>query len=517
MENSITDLLACDLSGTILSILEEARLYVRTNIGKFVQNAEELVTTGSTDRIVVKLLLFSQRKPAPLDEMLAKLVKEVKISDKYKTPLVNMYNMSATEKSVIITLPALDEKDTLSKRNFQLLATLLHYTLGVAPGSIAYHMDKTHGTTLNFEAVHVKLIEELISSAAMPSGAFPGEIITLGDYKGNLPGLLASIHFLNRKLNYLRRRTPPKGKKVDVFNTSMLRSVFNARTGLSDKSNSYSTMLLKGALSLICSARNTAFPGGWIVSNRAINSVKSDTGLSYKLGYTELVPYFHKINKILNTRTIVKPDGKLHLSPVDAKAPMSFTEFRTGTVLTAPFIETNDHEVAMTVIKRDPFHCKSGKTLDTFKNTKYYKMIDSLDRCHAILISCGKSPKTKPVHYEQARNELLHLSSKCPIIDGTGSERTKLSEIQKPTLDFCAKLYRHKLGDGKKRDAEGAMDVDSGSQLKRSPNVKKVRREDKSSSRESRLVETPGPPADRPILPVTGHGKRQAAGSRPKK
>jgi hypothetical protein len=521
MEDSVTDLLACELAGTVLSSLEEAKLFVRTHIVKYVQDSDSLVLSGGTDRIVSKLILFSQRKPAPLDGMLAKLVKGVKLADKYRTPLVNIYSLTDKEKSVIITIPYIDEKDSLSKRNFQLIATLLHYALGVAPGNISYHMDKNHGTTLNFEAVHIKLIEELISSAAMPSGAFPGEIMTVGDYKGNLPGLLASIHFLNRKLNYLRRRTPPKGKKIDSINTSVLRTLFNARTGLTDRSGSFATMLLKGALSVITSARNTNLPGGWIVSNRTINGVKSDTGLAYKLGYTEVIPYHHKLVKVLNTTTRIKPDGKLHLVTLEDKDKLSYPEFRTGAVLTAPVLESDDAEVAMTLVKRDPFHCKSAKVLDTFKNVKFYKMIDSLDRCHAILLSCGKSQKTKPIHYEQARNELLHLSAKCPIIDGSSTERTKLSEIRKSNLDFCSKLYRHKLGDGNKRSAEDAMDVDVETSLKRSPHVKRQKRVDSTTREEDSEGNTSeGLPSVRAPsvlpLPTSRHGKRQASGSRAK-
>jgi len=518
----VTDLLAVELAGTVLSSLEEAKLFVRTNIVKYVQDSNALIISGATDRIVTKLLLYSNRQPAPLDGLLAKLVKGVKLADKYKTPLVNMYSLAEGEKSVIFTIPYIDEKDSLSKRNFQLLATLIHYTMGIAPTRIAYHMDKQHGTTLNFQAVHVKLIEELISSAAMPSGAFPGEVMSVGDYKGNLPGLLASIHFLNRKLNFLRRRTPPKGKKVDVINTSVLRSIFNSRTGLADKSNSFPTMLLKGALSLITSARNTSFPGGWVVSNRSLNSIKSDTGLSYKLGYTELLPYHHKLAKVLNTKAVIKPDGKLHLVESDSKQQMSFTEFRTGTVLTAPFLESNDAEVALTSVKRDPFHCKSGAVINTFRNTKYYRMIDSLDRCHAILLSCGKSQKTKPIHYEQARNELLHLSAKCPIIDGSGSERTKLSEIRKPNLDFCCKIYRHKLGDGNKRNIEDVTMTDEGTQLQRSPHVKRQKRDEVTSrdededSEESSTKPSTGA-SSKSSLPTSRHGKRQAPGSRAKK
>jgi hypothetical protein len=281
-------------------------------------------------------------------------------------------------------------------------------------------------------------------------------------------------------------------------------------------------MLLKGALSVMCSAKNSAFPGGWIVSNRSINNVKSDTGLAFKLGYSELVPYHHKLVKVLNTRTVTKPDGKLHLFPIDDKAKMDFIEFRTGTVLTAPMLESLDHADCTTAVKRDPFHCKSGKVLDTYKNVKFYKMIDSLDRCHAILLSCGKSQKTKPIHYEQARNELLHLSAKCPIIDGSGSERTKLSEIRKPNLDFCTKLYRHQLGDGKKRSANDAMDVDEETQIAGKPQKKKMKRDERASRAEEAeseisVSEPSTRSASQTSLPSSRHGKRQAPGSRTKK
>jgi hypothetical protein len=223
-------------------------------------------------------------------------------------------------------------------------------------------------------------------------------------------------------------------------------------------------MLLKAALAVTVSTTNRIFPGGWIKATRAVNQVKSDSGLAFKMGYCEKVPYHHKLNAVITNTVIKKPDGKLHVvSQAGSEYKQySFIEFRAGTVFTAPTLDTTSDVSFDTQMKRDPLSIKSEKTLEAYSDTKYHKAINSLNRAHALLTTVNKgNTKTKPIHYEIARNEFLHLCARVPIRDGSGNEVQNFSDLQKPIFDFCRKLYRFQ---GKsKRDLEapeGSVEVE---------------------------------------------------------
>jgi hypothetical protein len=476
MEDSATDIMVSMMPSNASSI-EDATAFVRTNLPKLVTDYDALVLSGATSRIAVKILLYSLGKAAPLDGALAKLVSKAKLADKYKTPLVSLYNIGGTPK-VVFRTPLINSSDTLSKRNLEAVFTLAHYCLGVKAENISYVMDKELGTSFVFEQVHINLVDQLTGSAASPLGVFPGELINYGQYKGTLPCILSSLHLLSRKQNFIRRRTPSKKEDVVSVSSVELRRIFNIRTGLSDKTNSYGCMLLKGLLSVITSSKNKVFPGGWITSNRQVNNVKTDTGLLYKMGYTEKSVYNHKLDTIIFNDVTIKPDMSRHIrNKSDEKEykSFSFKEFRTAVVLTACRIDPTSLVPYDVQVKRDPLSLKSDKILDNLNDTKYHKAIDSVNRAHALFTTIGdRAKKTKAIHYEIARNELLHLTVKVPLKDGLGNKYSKVSELPKPILDFCCKRYRFQFKKGKRTSDDTLSDEDMEDVQEVTPPAKKV-------------------------------------------
>jgi len=323
-------------------------------------------------------------------------------------------------------------------------------------------MEEELGDRISFDQISIKLIDELTSSASLPSGAFPGEIVKFGEYKGNLPTILATLHLLARKQFYLRRRDPLRKEDVTVVTAQELRSSFNLRTGLSDKSKSYSVQLLKAALAVIVSTTNRVFPGGWIKSNRAINEVKSDSGLIFKLGYCEKVPYHFKLMAVIHNTTSVSPTGqrKIVSQAGQEHKSYSFLEFRAGTVLTAPKLVSSLGEEFITQSKKEPLNFKVESVVENFSDNKYHKVINSLNRAHALLVTCNKgNTKTKPIHYEIARNEFLHLSAKSPVRDGNGAECINLSDLPVSVYEYCKKTFRFNKN-ASKRDADAVETED---------------------------------------------------------
>jgi hypothetical protein len=463
MEDSLTDMLVSVIKDEKLTSPQEAMTFVKANVQKFASGHAALQMSGAFERIATKLLMFSMGVPAPKDGRLGKLVRDVKLSEKYKAPLVMLSHVNGQPR-LTVRIPALDAKDTASRAAYEAVMTLLHYTTGVKAENMYHIFDSALGDTIKFDATSIKLIDELTSSASLPSGAFPGEVLKIGEYKCTLPTILASLHFLARKQNFIRKRDPQNKEEVKQVTASELRASFNVRTGLTDKSKSYTAMLLKAALAVTVSSTNRVFPGGWIKSNRELNGVKSDSGLLYKMGYCEKVPFHHKLLSVIHNAVVTKPDGKLHVVNQSGNEVKnySFLEFRAGAVLTAPLIDNTSAESMDTQCKRDPLSVRSEKVLDNFSDNQYHKAINSLNRAHALLTTVNKgNAKTKPIHFEQARNEFFHLCAKVPIKDGAGVEHKLLSELPVPVYEYCRKAFKFKKSENKRTVEDTSMDVDS--------------------------------------------------------
>jgi hypothetical protein len=395
-------------------------------------------------------------------------VQSAKLSDKYKIPLVNLYHANG-DPHLVIRLPEIKDDDTASTKSLECILTLLHYATGVAVDKMTYVMDPELGDSFHMERAHIDMIEALTSSSALPSGTFVGEVITLGSFKMNLPGILYALWFLSKKQGLLRPASRKGKEEVLSVTATQLRDIFNKRMGLVDKSKSYSAMLIKSALACITSLSNKRFPGGWVVSTRQLNNVKGDNGIIFKLGYTELLPYHHKLVAILENDTIVTEAGVLKTrSRKDEKIHknFSFLEFRSALSLTCPKLDNTQTMTQESQAKTDPLTVKSEVVVNNFRNIKYYKSIDKLNRAHAMLQTIGQpKSKTKAIHYQIARNEFLHSTSKLPIKDGRGNEYPTIRQVSKPLLDYQMKLFRHQLGTKRSAEeiasSEDEMEVDT--------------------------------------------------------
>jgi len=184
--------------------------------------------------------------------------------------------------------------------------------------------------------------------------------------------------------------------------------------------------------------------------------VKSDLGLLSVLGYTEKVPYNHKLQSVIFHDTTVDPKSSLKIRSKfnkDEFKEMSYLEFRSAVSLTCNRIDPRSDESYDKQISVEPLACKNAQIIKCYDNSKYFKSIDALHRAHAIMVSCGKSTsKSKPIHYEKARNEFLHCTSKNPIMDVTGKEYQSIRDLPVPLLEYMCSLYRFKYKP--KRSAE---------------------------------------------------------------
>jgi hypothetical protein len=389
-----------------------------------------------------------------MDGSLAKLVRATKLRDSNIIPLVQL-NYVEDKPRVTIVVPSFSNEDTLSKRNLEVLVTLAHYGLGIPIEGIFVYQDPEFGTELRFDAATLKMMEDLSASSATPSGAYSGTDIKIGSYNCNLPTILASLHLLALKQSYLRKRTPKKGEKIFYVSAQELRSVFNQRSGLTQP-KSYGSKVVRALLATMVSVSNKRFPGSWIRSNREKNNVKTDLGLISVLGYTEKIPYNHKLQSVIFTDVNVSPTGALKLRSKSDKnqfKELSYLEFRSAVSLTCNRLDPSSDLSFDKQIALEPLSVKSPKIVKVFDDSKYFKSIDALSRAHAIMVSCGRSTsKSKPVHYEKARNEFLHTTAKNPIKDCSGREYQAIKDLPTPLLEYCQSLYRFRFGQKRKAD-----------------------------------------------------------------
>jgi hypothetical protein len=383
-------------------------------------------------------------------------MKATKLRDDNLVPLVQLNHVEQKPR-VTFVIPEFKDEDTLSKRNLEVLVTLAHYALGVPVENLYLFKDPAQGSELRFDASTLKMMEDLSASAATPSGAYAGVDVKIGSYTGNLPTMLATMHLLAIKQTFIRKRTPRKGENVFYVTSQELRSVFNQRSGLVNP-KSYGSRVVRALLATIVSVSNKRFPGSWIKSNRDRNHVKTDLGLLSILGYTEKIPYNHKLQSVIFHDTVLDPKSQLKIRSKfnkDEFKELSFLEFRSAVSLTCNRINPKSSLSFDKQIAVEPLSCKDPLIVKNYDNSRFFKSIDALSRAHAIMVSCGKSTsKSKPIHYEKARNEFLHSTSRNPITDVNGTEYHSIKDLPVPIREYCCQLYRFKYKP--KRDAEEA-------------------------------------------------------------
>jgi hypothetical protein len=482
LEDCLTDCLVPELDNKRLTSIEDATSYVANQLPKLINLSDALIVSGVIKRIALKLMLYSNAAPVPSDGSLSKLLKATKLKESNTVPLVQLNTVDGDVR-VTILVPDFNDQDTVSKRNLETLATLAHYGLGVSAEKIFIYKDPSQGNEIRFESQIQKMMDDLSASAASTHGAYAGVDIRIGSYNGNLPTILATLHLLNIKQTFLRKKTPKKGETVSYVNSQELRNSFNQRSGITN-SNSYAMKVVKSLLATITSVKNKRFPGSWIRSNRTRNNVKSDLGLISVLGYTEKIPYNHKLHTVIFNDTVVSPNGKLRIRTKSDETEfkeLSFLEFRSAVALTAPRVSPKNQDAPSKQIGVEPLHVRSATMIKCFDDPKYFKSIDRLNRAHAILVAQGRSTsKSSPVHYEQARNEFLHSTAKIPIKDHTGKEYDSIKELPKPLLEFLCRLYRFQYGKKRKaednKDSADAMDVEATASIPDPPASKKPKK-----------------------------------------
>jgi len=359
-------------------------------------------------------------------------------------------------------------------------------------------------------------METVSSSSKHPSGLFLGDYFRfVNGYSANLVGILASMRIISTYKQFLRPRPVKKGDSNKRVNFSDLQELFNLKAGLKGKDD-YTSSLLKSVFKILVSPSTRSFPGGWIHSAKLSNSVKSVTGLLFSMGWAECVPLKSKILDVVFNEVQHQDNSKSKLKVVnkkDMKKNSSFIEYRTGVALLLPMIDPTSNVSLDEQINLDPLRIKDEKIINNYSNVAACKLVDKLNHTSALKQSCSvKDSKTKPIHYEMARNELLHLSDKVQLRDARGHTYKLHSEIPENVNNFLKKKLAYPIKRVRETDS---MDIDSGNKHTvqadsakhirfSEPNSKKVAGEDLSpNTQDTSLGQGVGLPSV-PVLPSRG-------------
>jgi hypothetical protein len=272
-------------------------------------------------------------------------------------------------------------------------------------------------------------------------------------YNVNLVGILSSMRILSTYKQFLRPRPAKKGEKSLKVTFSDLQETFNLKSGLRGKDD-YTSFFLKNVFKILVSPHTKTFPGGWVHAAKISNSTKSIVGLLFSMGWVEKSPLKSKILDVLFNDTLYNDKGDIMprlINKKDSKRNSTFIEYRTGVALLLPMIHPTSKFSLDEQISLDPLKIKSDTILSTYSQLPYSKLVDKLNHASALKQSCTvKGSKTKPIHYEMAKNELCHLSDKVTYTDATGYKYDQLSQIPEHVDNFL----RKKLSFPKKRARE---------------------------------------------------------------
>jgi hypothetical protein len=133
---------------------------------------------------------------------------------------------------------------------------------------------------------------------------------------------------------------------------------------------------------------------------------------------------------------------------------MTFQEFRTAVALTVPRLSTLSKEPLDSQAKKEPLDVKDLKLVKNFDIPRISREVDLVHQAYALKVSVS-NPKSKTtlVHYENARNRLLHSTANQPIIDARGVRYNTFSDLPKDIQEYLRKKYRYPT---KKRERDAS-------------------------------------------------------------
>jgi hypothetical protein len=430
------------------------RKIIAFTLWKCIEKTDALIAGRLEERLFNKALLFLNGIKIDGNEKLVSLLKLAEKANKDTLPLLVVAKNQDGDGFCTIRIPRVDMNDGLNIDNIGLLMKFTSALLRVKLERIKLLQDSDLGDSISINKSQNTIMENLISSSQQPSGIFLGDIYSFPNgFQANLPGILAAMSLFSKYKQYLRVKPKARNESKSLrVNYSDLQETFNLKSGLKGK-NDFVSLLMKETFKILVGPSTRNFPGGWVHSLRNMNKTKSTVGILFHMGWVEITPLKSKIYDVIYNTVIEKEGGRKSIINYK-KLPRgaSFLEFRTAVAMLMPMIDPESEIPLKDQISVDPLRITDENILAGYTPVPQQRMVDKLNHANALKQSVAVSAsKTRPVHYEMARNELLHLSDKVKITDARGTIYPSHQELPKKVFSFLKDQFSFTL----KREREG--------------------------------------------------------------
>jgi hypothetical protein len=243
---------------------------------------------------------------------------------------------------------------------------------------------------------------------------------------------------------------------------------------LGGKGQDFVIAFIKSIFAQVTKAGNENFPGGWINSLRKRNKCSTDIGLFYKLGYSEKVPSLHKVKDIIFNEVLTREDGKKVLSNISTneknKRNCSFIEYRTAVHSLTPMINPGSDVKFDKQVSEDSLKIRDAQKITTWTDNKFHAYVDAVNVAFAIKSSLDdKKSKSTPLHYEQARNRVLHMSAHLPLVDSQGKSYESVMKVDSKIESYLRTTFKYPKKDTSKRGPEEQPPPDGDEEMDEDP------------------------------------------------
>jgi hypothetical protein len=169
------------------------------------------------------------------------------------------------------------------------------------------------------------------------------------------------------------------------------------------------------------------------------------------LGWTPIVPAHIKSNIVIYNKVREEKGKKLSVLRLPDESELDFVEHRTMVALCLPKIDCKSSDPVRQQIRKDPMSSWTSETLKIYTSKKYIDLLNALNLAFNIFNSIpdGKT-RASPEHFKNVRGEVLKRSAFVPLIDASGKEYSKFSELPEHIRAFFNKEYHFKHGVSKR-------------------------------------------------------------------
>jgi hypothetical protein len=358
--------------------------------------------------------------------------------------------------------------------------------LGIKEPEIRYISDPAVGEGIQLTARVERMFDITTSALTLPPSEAGDKAEFKNGFKANLVELLAAIRLMRRYGGAIQKGIGPKGTKVPQISLDDLKKSVNGRSGLGEKGVSdWTTIFVKSVFNELTKPNGKHFPGLWLHSLKETNSVKTNVGIVYKLGYELKVANAQKVLKVtlkdvvLKDSFVPKPykvpasdkdagsrfrvldkDTKKSLPPlpkmtkentevvdvpgkIRSSGSTTHREFRLGAMLLLPLIDPKDKRSPKDQISVDPLTIRDRTILNFYSRNR--EVVDALNLAYATLVAVPKTKsKATTLGYRSARGHAMRLTANRVWIDRTGKEYQSLSEVPQHVREFLEKLLHRK-------------------------------------------------------------------------